>query len=175
MAGMREPADQLESEPVDPVDTVIRQWARERPDLELGPMATFGRLGRFQAIATRSIEQVFQAHGLGGIGDFDVLAALRRAGTPFTLTPTVLAQTLMLSPAGMTSRLDRLESQGLIERRPDPSDRRSTLAVLTDAGRSLVDAAVSEHVVNEARLLSALSPGEQRTLDDLLRKLLADQ
>ena len=157
----------------DPVDDLIEQWERERPDLDLGPMATFGRLGRFQAVAGRAIESVFQAHGLGGIGDFDVLAALRRAGPPFTLTPTVLAQTLMLSPAGMTSRLDRLEAQGLIERRPDPSDRRSTLAVLTVAGRELVDAAVTEHVANEARLLSPLSADERRTLDGLLRKLLA--
>lgn len=156
----------------DPVDDLIEQWERERPDLDLGPMATFGRLGRFQAVAGRAIESVFQAHGLGGIGDFDVLAALRRAGPPFTLTPTVLAQTLMLSPAGMTSRLDRLEAQGLIERRPDPSDRRSTLAVLTVAGRELVDAAVTEHVANEARLLSPLSADERRTLDGLLRKLL---
>jgi DNA-binding MarR family transcriptional regulator len=166
LASVREPA-------TDPVDDVIRQWQRERPDLELGPMAAFGRLGRFQAVASRSIESVFRAHGLGGIGDFDVLAALRRAGPPFTLTPTVLAQTLMLSPAGMTSRLDRLEAQGLLERRADPSDRRSTLAVLTDSGRALVDAAVTDHVANEARLLSPLTADEQRILDGLLRKLLA--
>ena len=135
-------------------------------------MATFGRLGRALAHATRSIEEVFGRHGLT-IGEFDVLAALRRAGDPHVMTPTALSRLLMLSPAGMTNRIDRLEAAGLVERRLDPDDRRSSLVVLTEEGRALVDAAVTDHVANEADLLSGLTATEQRSLDQLLRKLLA--
>lgn len=150
---------------------MVDQWARERPDLELVPMALFARLGRFHALATKAIEAALQARLPGGIGEFDVLAALRRAGKPFTLPPSELARALMLSPAGMTSRLDRLEAQGLIARKADPKDRRSMLAVLTEQGRAVIDAAVGDHVANEARLLSVLSQAERHTLDTLLRKL----
>ena len=91
----------------DHADRIVEQWRAVRPDLDLGPMATFGRLGRIHARASRSIEAVFQAHGLS-IGEFDVLAALRRAGEPHEMTPTALSRLLMLSPAGMTNRIDRV-------------------------------------------------------------------
>ena len=155
----------------DHVDRLIEQWARERPDLELAPMATIGRLGRLHALANRTIADVFATHGLQ-IGEFDVLAALRRSGVPFTMKPTDLAAMLMLSPAGMTNRVDRLEAAGWIERRNDPDDRRSSLVRLTEDGRELVDRAVTDHVANEARLLEPLSSTERAALDRALRKLL---
>ncbi|BCW89403.1 hypothetical protein sos41_25660 [Alphaproteobacteria bacterium SO-S41] len=158
--------------PTDPIDRIIQQWSDQRPDLDLLPMAVFGRINRFAALAGRAIEARLQAHLTGGVAEFDVLAALRRAGPPFALTPSDLARSLMLSPAGMTSRLDRLEGQGLIERRADPADRRSMLAALTDKGRAAVDAAVEGHVANEAALLAPLSAEEQALFDGLLRKLL---
>ena len=155
----------------DHVDRLIEQWARERSDLELEPMAIIGRLGRLHALATRSIAEVFARHGLQ-IGEFDVLAALRRSGDPFIMKPSDLARVLMLSPAGMTNRVDRLEAAGWIERRADPDDRRSSLVKLTDDGRELVDRAVTDHVANEARLLEPLSPTERTALDRALRTLL---
>lgn len=155
----------------DAVDDLIAQWTRERPDLDLGPMATFGRLGRLVAHTTRAIEGVFTARGLT-LGEFDVLAALRRTGEPYVMRPTELARTLMLSPAGMTNRLDRLESAGLVERTNDPDDRRSQLVVLTDAGRATIDDAVVDHVANEARLLDPLTKTERAALDRALRSLL---
>jgi DNA-binding MarR family transcriptional regulator len=155
----------------DPVDALVDQWRVHRPDLDLAPMATLGRLGRFSVVAGRSIEAVFNRHGLS-TGEFDVLAALRRGGEPHTATPTQLTKTLMLSAAGMTNRLDRLEAAGFVERRHDPDDRRSWLVVLTKAGFEVVDRAVEEHVANEARLLAPLTSNERVTLDRLLRKLL---
>lgn len=155
----------------DHVDDLIAQWGRERPDLELGPMAIFGRLGRAHAHVSRAIEETFGSHGLN-VGEFDVLAALRRSGPPFTMRPTDLARTLMLSPAGMTNRLDRLESAGWIQRRADEHDRRSSWVVLTPAGRKLVDRVVTDHVANEARLLEPLTAAERSALDRALRKLL---
>jgi DNA-binding MarR family transcriptional regulator len=155
----------------DHVDRLIEQWAQERPDLDLAPMATIGRLGRLNALATRSIADVFAGHGLQ-IGEFDVLAALRRSGEPFVMKPSELARMLMLSPAGMTNRVDRLDTAGWIERLDDPDDRRSSLVRLTDDGRTLVDRAVTDHVANEARLLEPLSATERSALDRALRTLL---
>lgn len=158
--------------PEDHVDELIAQWTRERPDLELEGMAVFGRFGRLAALATRAIDAEFARHGLS-TGEFDVLAALRRGGEPYVMKPSVLSRTLMLSPAGMTNRLDRLEAAGHIERRGDRDDRRSSLVVLTDSGRELVDRAVTDHVANENRLLEPLTAADRAALDRVLRKLLS--
>ena len=155
----------------DHVDRLVEQWRTERPDLDLDAMATVARLGRLHAHTTRAIEAVFQRHGLS-IGEFDVLAALRRAGEPYEQRPTQLASTLMLSPAGMTNRLDRLEKRGWLERRSDPDDRRSWIVALTAAGRAVVDAAVTDHVANEHRMLAGLTAAQRRALDAAVRALL---
>lgn len=157
----------------DPVARLVERWRQLRPDLEFDPMASFIRLGRFHDLATRSIEDTFAAHGLN-IGEFDVLASLLRADPPHELTPTALTRLIALSPAGMTNRIDRLEAAGLVERRADPDDRRSSKVRLTDLGRERVEAAVGDHVANEARLLGALTDAERRQLDRLMSKLLAD-
>ncbi len=135
-------------------------------------MATFGRMGRLFSHTTASMTKVFADFDLN-IGEFDVLAALRRAGDPYELKPTQLAQLLMLSPAGMTNRLDRLEANDLIERRTDPTDRRSWIVALSGQGLDVVDRAVAAHVANEAHLLAPLSRTERAALDRALRKLLA--
>lgn len=159
----------------DAVDQLVDQWRRERPDLDgegLDAMATIGRLGRLAAVAAPLVDRVFARHGLR-TGEFDVLAALRRSGEPYVLTPSELARTLMLSAAAMTNRLDRLEAAGHVDRRLDPDNRRSILVSLTGTGRALVDTVVTEHVANERSLLSTLDPRDRRALDDLLRRLLS--
>ncbi|MGW0181281.1 MarR family winged helix-turn-helix transcriptional regulator [Nocardia sp. NPDC003345] len=155
----------------DAIDAIERQWRRERPDLDLAAMVVFGRLGRLAVVAERQIEAVFLAHGLRR-GEFDVLATLRRAGDPFELNPSALADTLMLSRAGMTGRLDRLESAGYVRRIADAGDRRAVRVALTGAGRELADSVVTEHIANETRMLAALTPDERRELDRLAGKLL---
>jgi DNA-binding MarR family transcriptional regulator len=113
---------------------------------------------------------VYREHGLEP-GWHDVLATLRRGGPPYQLRPTEFASALMLTSSGTTKRLDRLEQAGMIERRPDPEDRRGTLITLTDAGRALIDAVTEAHLDNERRLVSALTDADRRRLADLLRKL----
>ncbi len=132
----------------DVVDEFIEQWRAERPDLRLDAMASIGRLGRVMGLGTRVIEATLQRHDLR-LSDFDVLATLRRLGPPYVAAPSRVTQSLMLSPATLTSRLDRLENMGLVERRADPEDRRSLLVALTDAGFDRVDAAVTDHVETE--------------------------
>lgn len=162
------------AEPADLVDAFVAQWHAARPDLgdRLPAMATIARFGRINQLARHQIEAELARHALG-VGDFDVLAALRRSGAPFVLRPIDLSRTLMLSPAGMTGRLDRLEAAGWIARRLDPDDRRSMLVELTEAGLAQIDAAVSDHVDNEERLLSGLTRQQRDTLDELLRRFLA--
>ncbi|MGN2637336.1 MarR family winged helix-turn-helix transcriptional regulator [Nocardia takedensis] len=155
----------------DRVDAIIDQWRGQRPDLDLEAMAIIGRLGRLMLVARREVDAVFLARGLQR-GEFDVLAALRRAGAPFEASPSALADGLMLSRAGMTGRLDRLEAAGLVRRAADAGDRRAIRVALTDAGRALIDDLVSEHTANEARLLAVLDPADRAALDRITRTLL---
>jgi DNA-binding MarR family transcriptional regulator len=155
----------------DVVDEFIEQWRVERPDLRLDAMASIGRLGRVMGLGTRVIEATLQRHDLR-LSDFDVLATLRRLGPPYVATPSRVTQSLMLSPATLTSRLDRLENIGLIERRADPDDRRSLLVALTTAGFDRIDAAVTDHVQTEEQILGVLSAKQRRSLDDALTTLL---
>jgi DNA-binding MarR family transcriptional regulator len=101
-----------------------------------------------------------------------VLGALRRAGEPYRLTPTRLSEEALISTAGMTNRLDRLEAAGLIVRLPDPDDRRGVLVELTPEGLELVDSAIDAHRGLSRRLLGALDSTEREELDELLKKLL---
>jgi DNA-binding MarR family transcriptional regulator len=155
----------------DAVDRIIEQWQRERPDLDVSPMGIIGRVGRLEKLLDPLLYEVFRQYGLHR-GEFDVLATLRRAGEPYRLTPTALFQTMMVSSGGMTNRIDRLESAGLVRREPDPNDRRGTLVVLTPKGLEIVDGAVESHTANEHRLLAGLTAEERATLTALLRKWL---
>jgi len=158
--------------PPDHMDRIIAQWRRERPDLDVASIGLLGRLFRSAQLADEALSDGIAPHGLQP-GWFDLLAALRRSGTPYELNPTALMETTMLSSGGMTKRLDRLDEAGLIERRPDPSDRRGTLIRLTRRGKATIDKAVETHTRNEDTLLRSLSAADRRILDDLLRKLLA--
>jgi DNA-binding MarR family transcriptional regulator len=158
---------------VDRADIAVDQWARERPDLPALPMAVFGRLlDAAERVMRDHMNPLFAEAGLQP-GEFDVLATLRRSGAPYMLSPTRLYEAAMISSGGMTNRLDRLERAGLVERRPDPNDRRGKLIALTNAGKRVIDETVGRHVANEERMLSVLTAAEQEKLNTLLRKLIA--
>jgi DNA-binding MarR family transcriptional regulator len=163
----------MATEAPDHVDQILAQWRRERPDLNVAALGLFGRLFRAVQLTNAPLTQDLARHGLQP-GWFDLLAALRRAGAPYELNPTQLMHTTMLSSGGMTKRLDRMAEAGLVERRPDPTDRRGTLARLTRRGRTVIDRAIETHVANEERLLRSLSAADRGRLDDLLRSLLSD-
>ena len=156
----------------DHVDEILTELARERPDLDVEVLGLVGRLFRVVHLADAALGEGFERHGLQP-GWFDLLAALRRAGAPYQRNPTELMRATLLSSGGMTKRLDRLAEAGLVERRPDPHDRRGTLVRLTGRGKQLVDRALPGHLANEERLLAALDPAERRRLDELLGKLLS--
>ncbi|MFI6736030.1 MarR family winged helix-turn-helix transcriptional regulator [Nonomuraea sp. NPDC050451] len=155
----------------DAVERIIEEWRRERPDLDLTAMGVFGRLAQVMRVLEPRVDRVLTERGLRQ-GEFDVLAALRRAGPPYTLIPSELSAVLMMSRAGMTNRLDRLEAAGLVERSLDPADRRSFHVRLTDEGLRIIDETLTEHAANLARLASPLTPEDAETLAAILRKLL---
>lgn len=155
----------------DAVDRILAQWRSERPDLDVNPMGLLGRLGRLRDHLAREVEATLQAHDLNS-SSFDVLATLRRAGHPYQLSPSELLAAMMVTSGTMTNRIDQLEKQGLVQRLPNPQDRRSLLIALTDKGFAVVDQAVTDHVANQHRLVAALSPTQQGELDHLLRIFL---
>jgi len=155
----------------DPVDAILAQWQSVRPDLDVSPMGIIGRMTRLAKHLERAIQETFSDFGLN-VGEFDVLATLRRSGQPYQLSPTELFNTMMVSSGTMTHRIDRLEHADLVKRIPDPSDRRGTLIQLTDKGFNLIEKAVEAHIANEHNLLSVLDEAERKTLTQLLSKLL---
>lgn len=156
----------------DGVDRILAQWARERPDLDTEAMGVFGRIYRIAKAVGDTQEAAYARFGITR-ADFDVLATLRRAGEPYTLSPTALSASMMLTSGGVTGRIDRLERAGLVRRDPDPNDRRGTLVTLTPRGRELIDEAVPAGLERQQEALAALPPAKRRQLDALLRQLLA--
>ena len=156
----------------DKVDTLIDQWRRERPDLDPSVMGTVGRLLRAAALIGAELDRFAAENGLNR-GEADVLLTLRRAGAPYRLSPSALSRSLLVTPGGMTSRLDRLEREGLVRRHPHPDDRRAIEVELTRAARKQIDALLPDHLANEERLVEPLTKRDRAELDRLLGKLLA--
>jgi DNA-binding MarR family transcriptional regulator len=158
---------------LDAASAAAEQWRKERPDIDPFPMELLGRLGEITLLIMRDrLTPFFMEHGLQS-GEFDVLATLRRSGAPYELTPTQLYESAMLSSGGMTARIDRLEREGLVERRRHPTDRRGILVALTPKGVSLIDTMLAKHVENERLALAGLTAAEQQQFNALSIKLLA--
>jgi DNA-binding MarR family transcriptional regulator len=155
----------------DGVDEILRQWARERPDLDTSSMAIVGRISRIERKVSPLLSSVFRKFGLEH-WSFDVLATLRRSGYPYELTPTQLFSSLMLTSGAITHRSDELVKAGLVQRKPDPNDRRGVRVKLTDLGLAKINEAVTAHVENERRMLRHLSRRERSLLVSLLRRFL---
>ena len=155
----------------DEVDRLVEAWARERSDLDLRPMEVLSRVSRLGHHLDRARRQAFSEHDLEP-WEFDVLAALRRAGAPYELSPGRLLKETLVTSGTMTNRVDRLAARGLVERLPDPHDRRGVLVRLTDQGRTTVDGALSGLLDRERDLLGGLDPADQRRLAALLRTLV---
>ena len=155
----------------DHVDEVLAEWRRERPGLDLAPVAVVARIGRAAALLDRGLNANFARFGLNRTS-WDVLASLRRVGAPCRRSPTELYRALMRTSGAMTHILDRLEQDGIVERLPDPDDRRGLLVGLTRKGRALVDRVGPTHLKTERQMLAPLTKEEQAELARLLRKLL---
>lgn len=155
----------------DSIDELVGAWERERPDLDSWPFAIFGRIWRLSASLVGDAERWLAPIGLT-FESFSVIVTLRRGGPPFQLNPTALYRESLLSSGAITNRIDRVETQGLVKRLPDPKDRRGTIVRLTPKGRALADRAIKVHFESLAESLSGLGKGERAQLTALLGKLL---
>lgn len=156
---------------MDHVTNITRQWAQERPDLDVTAMGVIGRLSRLHLAYQREMQKTWAEFGLNA-AKFDVLATLRRAGPPYALSPGALLEATMVASGTMTNRIDRLAADGLVKREVNPQDSRSFLIGLTETGFALIDQAVTAHVQTQARLLAGLPADEVETLTMLLSKAL---
>ena len=156
----------------DEVDRLVAAWARERPDLDVQPLEILSRVTRLARHLDRARRIAFETHELE-VWEFDVLAALRRAGRPYVLSPGQLLAQTMVTSGTMTNRVDRLEVRGLVQRLPDPADRRGVHVRLTPRGKERVDAALADLLARERELLSSLTARQQQSLSGLLRQLVA--
>jgi len=156
----------------DEVDRLVAAWARERPDLDVRPLEVLSRVTRLARHLDRARRTAFSAHELEG-WEFDVLAALRRAGRPYALSPGQLLEQTMVTSGTMTNRVDRLEVRGLVQRLPHPADRRAVRVRLTPRGKDRVDAALADLLHRERDLLKGLSRTDQDALSTLLRRVVA--
>ena len=155
---------------VDEVDVLVDAWKRERPDLDVAPLEVLSRVSRLARHLDLARREAFAAHDLEP-WEFDVLAALRREGAPYSLSPGRLLQVTLVTSGTMTNRIDRLEAKGLVARVPDPHDGRGVQVVLTETGLARVDDALTDLLDHERSILSALSPADRDRLADLLRRL----
>ncbi|MFZ1756470.1 MAG: MarR family transcriptional regulator [Caldilineaceae bacterium] len=102
------------------------------------------------------------------VSQFGVLEALHHLGV---LNQSDLAQKLLKSTGNLTTVVDNLAKQGLVERRRCTEDRRVVYIHLTDAGREMIESILPSHVTGVVDVFSVLSPDEQQTLGGLLRQL----
>ncbi|MBB1494182.1 MarR family transcriptional regulator [Propioniciclava sp. MC1595] len=156
---------------MDEVDRILQAWARETPDLDVSPLRVLSRVSRLARHLDFERRDAFAIHSLD-TWEFDVLAALRREGPPYELSPGQLIQQTLSTSGTMTNRIDRLAARGLVERLPDPRDRRGVRVRLLTPGRELVEAALADLLEREQHILDGLSMGEREQIAALLRRLV---
>ncbi len=156
---------------MDAIDRVVSQWAKEKPELDTEPMAIMGRLMRIAKHMENHVAELHKRYDLK-MGEFDVLATLRRSGQPYRLTPSELISSMMLTSGAMTNRLDKLEKKGLIVREHSKEDRRSVTVELTAKGFELIDSLIEQHLQAQHELMGSLSSAEKGQVNQALKLLL---
>ncbi|MFI3275646.1 MarR family winged helix-turn-helix transcriptional regulator [Vibrio sp.] len=157
---------------MDAIDRVVEQWAKEKPELETEPMAMMGRIMRIAKYMETQVADLHKKYDMK-LGEFDVLATLRRSGKPYRLTPSELIGSMMLTSGAMTNRLDKLEAKGLINREHSKEDRRSVSVKLTKDGLVLIDEMMTEHVEMQKKLVKSLSASQKKNTNQLLKTWLS--
>lgn len=157
----------------DAIDRIRAQLDALGVDADTSGLAVTGRLLRLARHVETARDRLLAEFGLS-VADFDVLATLRRQAQPDSVKAKDLQASVMITSGGMTKRLDRLQSAGLIERHPDPDDRRGVLITLTSSGRNLIDEALPALLSAEADTIHRAigSDRDRQRLAALLRQLL---
>jgi DNA-binding MarR family transcriptional regulator len=154
----------------DDVDRIVSAWRRQRPDLDVSPLEVLSRVTRIAKHLERVRKATFDSHNIE-VWEFDVLAALRRSGEPYALSPSTLMADTMVTSGAMTNRINRLSARGLVKRRSDPIDGRRVVVALTPSGKRLVDETFADFVQRESEVLQLMSLADKKKLATLLRQL----
>lgn len=134
---------------------------------ERAALDVFIKLFRAADAVARRIVPIVEAHGLTA-SQFGALETLYHLGP---MKGCELAAKHLKSRNNFSVIIDNLERAGLVTKERDAHDRRAILVALTPAGREKIEAAIPLHVAEVERIMSALSVEEQKTLQNLLRKL----
>jgi DNA-binding MarR family transcriptional regulator len=153
------------------IDETIQTWTEQRPDLDFASMSLSLKLNSIVRVVSEEIAS--QLGGIGiNLGEFDVLATLRRHGRGAKLTPKEIAAATFVTPSGLTSRLARLEKMGLISRQADPSDGRGALIKITAAGKRVADRGIEIVVATQDRYMNELSTQMKKGLDQSMTRMI---
>ena len=153
------------------IDETIQTWAEQRPDLDFASMSLSLKLNSIVRAVSDEISRQLEDTGIN-LGEFDVLATLRRHGRGATLTPKEIAAATFVTPSGLTSRLARLEKMSLISRHADPSDGRGALIKITPAGKRVADRGIEIVLATEDRYMNELSTQMKKGLDQSMTRLI---
>ena len=153
----------------DRLDAMLKRWQTSRPDLDFSPLAVGNRVLRAAQLIQTRLDSIAAAYGLSHRGDLETLTELELVGP---MSPSELAEDLLLTSGGMTVRLNRLQAAGLIERQPNPRDGRGVVVHLTTAGSDLVNDAFTNILGAQAAMVGTLKSSERERLAALLRTLL---
>lgn len=159
-------------EPRDYTEAALHAWSDIFPDVDLAAYATTVRIIRAGRILEASLDRVAREHGFDLQGDYEVLAALRRA-YPTPLRPQDLAHRVMISAPGMTGRLDRLENAAYITRTPHPTDRRAILVEISPAGIAIADETFQGLIAAARVILEGFAISRRPGFNDELAAMLA--
>jgi DNA-binding MarR family transcriptional regulator len=155
----------------DPIDRIVAEWRKVFPALDPNPLEVVGRVLILAQHLEKSVSRTLEEFGLS-LGQFDILATLRRKDPNGGLSPSELLKNVALSSGGMTARLDKLEEAQLINRKQDPNDRRMLAIQLTDRGRVLIEAAIKARFAEAQKSLPPFDDIEMETFAQLLRRWL---
>ena len=157
----------------DIVDQLLDQWTIERPKSDVSALGVVVRIQMLAKSLHRQTTIALKKHGLKH-WEYDVLSVLRRQGTPFEMAATEIARAAMLSSGAMTTRIDGLESRGLVRRRRSRTDRRSVSVRLTTKGKKSIDLAIETRMEDARKVLTNIQGSSRKKLADSLRCLLLD-
>lgn len=160
-----------DSVPPDLVDNVLDDWRRARPETRADALQVIGRIIWLGRRYEDAVTDRLRGPGLS-YSDYDVIATLLRAGSPYELTPTELTRRVLLTSGGLTACLRRLETMGLVSRRGVPEDRRRLLVKLTPKGFDLIESFIDQRFGMADEALATLEPKQIEALEGLLRRLV---
>ena len=155
----------------DRVDRLVEDFKSLRPDIDPRNKAVAARLLHLSDLVQRYYGAIGERFDVS-LSGFGVLTALARSA-PRELTLAEVNRDILVTSGGITFLAARLEKQGLVTKRPHPSDGRAVLIKLTRRGRQVADQLIDAVALADVAALAHLSIGDLRTADELLMRLQA--